>query len=194
MFDVEPPVPLPLSKPEIVAGTPTTDRARLVSLDSQAYDRVQLVITALRYAREFPLGTGGNYQPQARHVDLEWGTRKVQAALAFSPHNQFLLCLVQYGVPGLVLLLLLYGSSAGTLLLAWRKHWRARRSASWFLFVAAASAMAGYLANSLFHDHGPFTKDWFACVLIGLTLAVGLRIPGKQDQSASAVEARADSR
>ncbi len=191
LFDAAPPVQLPLFKPEILAGAPTTDRARLVSLDSQAYDRVQLAITALRYAREFPLGTGGNYQPQARHVDLDWGTRKVQAALAFSPHNQFLLCLVQYGAPGLMLLLLLYGGSAGALLIAWRKRWHNRRSGSWFLFVAAASAVAGYLANSLFHDHGPFTKDWFTCVIIGLTLAIGLRLPSKEDQSASAVEAEA---
>ena len=189
LFDAAPPVQLPLFKPEILAGAPTTDRARLVSLDSQAYDRVQLAITALRYAKEFPLGTGGNYQPQARHVDLDWGTRKVQAALAFSPHNQFLLCLVQYGVPGLMLLMLLYGGSASTLLVAWRKRWHTRRSGSWFLFVAAASAVAGYLANSLFHDHGPFTKDWFTCVIIGLTLAIGLRLPSKEDQSASAVEA-----
>ena len=191
MFDAAPPVQLPLFKPEILAGAPTTDRARLVSLDSQAYDRVQLAVTALRYAKEFPLGTGGNYQPQARHVDLDWGTRKVQAALAFSPHNQFLLCLVQYGVPGLAFLLLLYGGSAGALLIAWRKRWHTRRSGSWFLFVAAASAVAGYLANSLFHDHGPFTKDWFTCVIIGLTLAIGLRLPSKEDQSASAVEAEA---
>ena len=195
-FDVEPPPPLPLFKPVLPVGTPTTDRARLLSMDSQAYDRVQLAITALRYAREFPLGTGGNYQPQARHVDLDWGTRKVQAALAFSPHNQFLLCLVQYGVPGLALLLLLYGGSAGALLIAWRKRWHARSSASWFLFAAIASAVVGYLANSLFHDPGPFTKDWFTCVLIGLTLAVGLRIPGKEDHDAKlmcAAKSRASS-
>ena len=185
LFDAAPPVPLPLFKPEILAGAPTTDRARLVSLDSQAYDRVELAITALRYAKEFPLGTGGNYAPQARHVDLDWGTRKVQAALAFSPHNQFLLCLVQYGVPGFALLLLLYGGAAAALLIAWRKRWRTRRSASWFLFIAAAGAVAGYVANSFFHDHGPFTKDWFTCVLLGLTLAVGLRIPSKEDPPAS---------
>ena len=187
-FDLEPPPPLPLFKPVLPVGAPTTDRTRLVSLDSQAYDRAQLAITALRYAREFPLGTGGNYQPQARHVDLDWGTRKVQAALAFSPHNQFLLCLVQYGVPGLALLLLLYGGAAGALLFAWRKRWHTRSSASWFLFAAAASAMVGYLANSLFHDPGPFTKDWFTCVLIGLTLAVGLRTPGEERPPARRVQ------
>ena len=179
MFDVAPPAPLPLFKPDTLEGAPTTDRVRLVSLDAQAYDRVQLAITALRYAKEFPLGTGGNYKPQARHVDREWGSRKVQAALAFSPHNQFLLCLVQYGVPGLVLLLLLYGGSAGALLLAWRRAWSARRSASWFLSAAIAGALAGYVVNSFFHDHGPFTKDWFNCVLIGLALAVGLRVAGE---------------
>ena len=179
LFDVAPPAPLPLFKPDTLEGAPTTDRVRLVSLDAQAYDRVQLAITALRYAKEFPLGTGGNYKPQARHVDREWGSRKVQAALAFSPHNQFLLCLVQYGVPGLVLLLLLYGGSAGALLLAWRRAWSARRSASWFLSAAIAGALAGYVVNSFFHDHGPFTKDWFNCVLIGLALAVGLRVAGE---------------
>ena len=190
MFDAPPPDLVPLSKPAILQGVPTTDRARLLSLDSQAYDRIQLAVTALRYAREFPLGTGDNYQPQAHHVDLEWGTRKVQAALTFSPHNQFLLCLVQYGVPGLALLLLLYGGGGGALLLAWRQRWRTRRGASWFLFAAAASGVGGYLVNSLFHDHGPFTKDWFTCVLIGLVLAAGMRVPSEEDQSASTTEPR----
>ena len=172
-------------KPDILQGTPTTDRVRLVSLDAQAYDRIQLAITAIRYAREFPLGTGGRYKPQARHVDLAWGSRKVQAALSFSPHNQFLLCLVQYGVPGFVLLLLLYGGSAGALLFAWWRGWSVRRSSSWFLSAAIASALAAYIANSFFHDHGPFTKDWFNCVLIGLALAVGVRVANKEDEPPS---------
>ena len=190
MFDVAPPAPLPMFKPDILEGTPTTDRRRLVSLDAQAYDRIQLAITALRYAKEFPLGTGDNYQPQPRHVDLSWGSRKVQAALAFSPHNQFLLCLAQYGVPGLALLLLLYGGTVGVVFHAWRKRWAVRLRRSWFLLAALVSALAGYIANSFFHDHGPFTKDWFHCVLIGLILAVGLRGANEKDQPAPNVESR----
>lgn len=130
----------------------------------------------VRWLKEFPLGTGGNYKPQARHVDREWGSRKVQAALAFSPHNQFLLCLVQYGVIGLALLLLFYGGAAGALVAHWRRRWRGRRCADLFLLIAVAGAVAGYVGNSFFHDHGPFTKDWFHCVLVGLLLAVGLRL------------------
>ena len=176
LFDAAPRPELPLFKPERLEGAPTTDRKRLVSLDSQAFDRVELVITALRYAREFPFGTGGKYEPRARHVDYDWGTRKVQAALAFSPHNQFLLCLVQYGVIGLALLLLFYGGAAGALVAHWRRRWRGRRCADLFLLIAVAGAVAGYVGNSFFHDHGPFTKDWFHCFLVGLLLAVGLRI------------------
>ena len=175
LFDAAPRPDLPLFKPERLEGAPTTDRKRLVSLDSQAYDRIELAITALRYAREFPFGTGGEYAPRARHVDLSWGTRKIQAALAFSPHNQFLLCLVQYGVIGLVLLLLFYGGTAGAVAMHWRRRWRGRRSADLFMLIAVAGAVAGYVGNSFFHDHGPFTKDWFHCVLVGLLLAVGLR-------------------
>ena len=176
LFDAAPRPELPLFKPERLEGAPTTDRKRLVSLDSQAFDRVELVITALRYAREFPFGTGGKYEPRARHVDYDWGTRKVQAALAFSPHNQFLLCLVQYGVIGLALLLLFYGGAAGALVAHWRQRWRGRSCADLFLLIAVAGAVAGYIGNSFFHDHGPFTKDWFHCVLVGLLLAVGLRL------------------
>ena len=127
---------------------------------------------ALRYAREFPLGTGDDYAPQARHVDLQWGTNAVQAALAFSPHNQFLLCLVQYGVPGLVLLALLYGGVAVSLVAALRRLARTRDEESLFLFAAVSAALAGYVVNSQFHDHGPFTKDWFHFLLLGLALTV----------------------
>ena len=153
-----------------MAAGPITDRARLIHLDSQAFHRLHLATVALRYAREFPLGTGNHYAPQARHVDMHWGTNAVQAALAFSPHNQFLLCLVQYGVPGLVLLGLLYGGVAWNLIAALRRQLRVGDEQSLFLLAAVSAALAGYVVNSQFHDHGPFTKDWFHFLLLGLAL------------------------
>ena len=171
-----PPLTVPLVKPEDLAARPQTDRTRLTRLDVQAFDRIYLALTALNYSREFPFGTGGVYAPQSRHVDLSWGTRRIQAAFAFSPHNQFLLCLVQYGVPGLALLVVLYGGVLWVFVHVLRRRASGPPGASWGLFVGTTAALVGYVVNSLFHEHGPFTKDWFHCVLIGLFLAVALRI------------------
>ena len=171
-----PPLTVPLDKPEDLADRPQTDRARLMRLDVQTFDRVYLALTALNYSKEFPFGTGGVYAPQVRHVDLSWGTRRIQAAFAFTPHNQFLLCLVQYGVPGLALLVVLYGGVSWVFLHVLRRRRSVPLGASWGLFVGTTGALVGYVINSLFHEHGPFTKDWFHCVLIGLFLAVALRV------------------
>ena len=148
-----------------------TDRSRLVVYDATAYDRIALAITALRYGLEFPFGTGGKYAPQVRHVNMDWGTRQIQAALAFSPHNQFLLCLVSYGVPGLALLIVLYGGICRSLGGAGRNYWRSKSNETLLLLAAPAAAIAGYSLNSLFLDQGPFTKDWYHFVLLGLMMA-----------------------
>lgn len=187
----EAPRTVPLIKPEDLAARPQTDRTRLTRLDVQAFDRVYLALTALNYSREYPFGTGGVYAPEARHVDLSWGTRRVQAAFAFTPHNQFLLCLVQYGVPGLVLLLVLYGGVLWVFVHVLRRRESAPVGELWGVFVGLSGALAGYVLNSMFHEHGPFTKDWFHCVLIGLFLAVALRL-GAGGDNAQANRAHAE--
>ena len=162
---------VPFDEPTDLRDHKMTDRSRLVAYDATAYDRIALAITALRYGLEFPFGTGGKYAPQVRHVNMDWGTRQIQAALAFPPHNQFLFVLVSYGVPGLALLIALYGGICRSLGGAGRNYWRSKSSETLFLLAAPAAAIAGYSLNSLFLDQGPFTKDWYHFVLLGLMMA-----------------------
>ena len=148
----------------------SVDMKRLFTFDEGALLRLYTMITAVRYALEFPLGTGHNYRPTLNHVDKDWGRKNVTEILSYIPHNQFLHCLVQYGFPGLALLVVLYVSVLASSIRAIRLYHRCRISDSPFLLFAPSASLFAYVINSQFHNHGPFTRDWAHFVILGLVI------------------------
>ena len=145
---------------------------RIVNLDdTSARARIPMALTALRYSLDYPLGTG-RYSPEERHLPPGLEPRVAEEVLAQTPHNQFLVVLVYYGYPGLVLLAAFY-LLIGRSLLATARHYLSSRDTESLLLVAAvAGSLAGYGLNSLFHNAGPFVGDWFHFVIVGLVFSI----------------------
>lgn len=149
------------------------DLYRVVDFFSNnSWFRLHMMVTAFRYALEFPLGTGNKYAPQLRHIDKSWGRENFIKVLASIPHNQFFYCLVQHGFPGLALLISLYALMIRSMIRSTLLFRRLQTQEGLFVTTAVSTATTSYLINSLFHDHGPFTKDWAHFILVGAILAV----------------------
>ena len=95
-----------------------------------------------------------------------------EEVLAQTPHNQFLVVLVYYGYPGLVLLAAFYLLIGRSLLATARHYLSSRDTESLVLVAAVAGSLAGYGLNSLFHNAGPFVGDWFHFVIVGLVFSI----------------------
>ena len=144
---------------------------RIVSVqDTSARARLPMAITALRYAVEYPLGTAG-YDPQLRHLPSGLDPVVQREVLRHTPHNQFLVVLVYYGWPGLVLLIAFYGVIAAALLYSARLALKLGTAEATVLVAALAGCIAAYGCNSLFHNAGPFVSDWYHWIAIGLVFS-----------------------
>ena len=161
---------------------------RIVSLDdASARARIPMALTALRYSFEHPLGTG-EYFPEERHLPGGLEPRVAEEVLRTTPHNQFLVVLVYYGYPGLLLLGAFYLLIGRSLLATARHFLKSRDTESLLLAAAATGALAGYGLNSLFHNAGPFVGDWFHFVIVGLVFSVE-RLAAKR-ASSTGIDAR----
>ena len=139
-------------------------------VDSSTRPRPYMVKTALRYSLDHPLGTG-KYYPSDAHLDAGLDERTKERVLRAGPHNQFLVILVYYGFPGLILLVAFYVRMVPPLWPAFRES-VSQSSDSAFLAPAIVGAMAAYGFNSLLHNNGPFVGDWYHFILIGLVFAL----------------------
>ena len=168
-----------------------TGSGRVLSLsDRSARIRVPMMVTAVRYGWDHPLGTGA-YRPDEAHIPGGTPEELVEPLLRQVPHNQLLHVLVLYGFPGLALIVLFYvyvlrsllrsALSARTALLfdSFRSLLSSVRSAlgsldggAAFLVSAIGGAVAAYVINSLLQPSGPFLGDWFHFFLIGLVFSV----------------------
>lgn len=148
------------------------DLYRVVDFSNSPWFRLHMMVTAFRYALEFPLGTGNKYAPQLRHIDESWGRENFIKVLASIPHNQFFYCLVLYGFPGLAFLISLYALMFWSMIRSALLFRRLQTQEGLFVVTAVSAATTSYLINSLFHDHGPFTKDWAHLILVGALLAM----------------------
>ena len=145
---------------------------RIVSVgDTSARARIPMTLTALRYSLEHPLGTG-TYAPEPRHLPGGLSPHVAEEVLKHTPHNQFLVVLVYYGYPGLLLLAAFYLLIARSLLTTARHFLRSRDTESLLLAAAVTGALAGYGLNSLFHNAGPFVGDWFHFIIVGLVFCI----------------------
>ena len=171
--------------------TEATGSGRVLSLsDRSARIRVPMMVTAVRYGWDHPLGTGA-YRPDEAHIPGGTPEELIEPLLRQVPHNQLLHVLVLYGFPGLALILLFYGYVLRSLL---RSALSARTALSFdsfrslpssvrsalgsldvgaaFLVSAIGGAVAAYVVNSLLQPSGPFLGDWFHFFLIGLVFSV----------------------
>ena len=172
-------------------GSEVTSSGRVLSLsDRSARIRVPMMVTAVRYGWDHPLGTGA-YRPDEAHIPGGAPEELVEPLLRQSPHNQLLHVLVLYGFPGLALIVLFYVYVLRSLL---RSALSARTTLSFtsfpsllgsvrsalcsldggtvFLVSAIGGAVAAYVVNSLLQPSGPFLGDWFHFFLIGLVFSV----------------------
>jgi len=146
--------------------------ARLFRLmDSSTRPRPHMVTTAIRYALDYPLGTG-RYYPSDAHVSPDLDDRTKFRILNSGPHNQFLMVLVYYGFPGLLLLIGFYLQMLRPLWPAFVRSLGKQASEPGYLVPGIIGGMGGYTVNSLLHNNGPFVGDWYHFVFVGLIFAL----------------------
>ncbi len=134
--------------------------------------RIPMASMALRHSLAHPLGTG-DYSPGLSHLPAGLPAPMVNwLSTHYSPHNQFLVILVYYGFPGLILLLLFYALVLRSLLHSRRLLIHSPDTAPSFLLAAITGALAGYGINSLLHNAGPFVGDWSHFFLVGLAFSL----------------------
>ena len=137
-----------------------------------ANSRFLMLRLAGRSAVGNPLGSG-RYAPSSEALgDLLPGHPQALELLHGDPHNQFLLVLVDYGLPGLGLLVIFYLLVFRSLSRSALHALKARDAGSLYLVAAVGGAMLAYIVNSLAHGKGPFTGDWGHFLLIGLAFAI----------------------
>ena len=145
---------------------------RVLSLsDQSARVRIPMMVTAIRYGVDNPFGTG-KYEPDLTHVAPGTDDDLVDILLSRAPHNQFLLILVFYGIPGLVLITVLYGLVVRSLLSSTRSVLLHLEPVRLLLLSAVVAAVLSFVVNSMFQPHGPFFGDWYHFILLGLALSV----------------------
>ena len=151
-------------------GIGATKRVLRIS-DRSAQARISMASAALRYSLDYPFGTG-RYFPNRSHLSAGLDTWTENVLLTHTPHNQFLIILVYYGFPGLILLILFYVLVLRSLIYSGRFIARSREDTLCFLPTAVVGALAAYTVASLFHDAGPFVTDWGHFFLIGLAFEI----------------------
>ena len=140
-------------------------------MDSSTRPRPHMFTAAVRYALDYPLGTG-RYYPSEAHLDTGLDDRTKQRVLTGGPHNQFLVVLVYYGFPGLILLTAFYLQMLRPLWPAFRGSLGPEAGQPAFLVPGVIGALIAYGINSLLHNAGPFVGDWYHFILVGLAMAL----------------------
>lgn len=133
--------------------------------------RTHMVVAALRYSLDHPVGTGAYFLSED-YLDPGLDERTKARVLIGGPHNQFLVVLVYYGLPGLVLLLAFYLQTVSAAVARLGSVAASRGERFAFLAPAVLGAMAAYGVNSLLHNNGPFVGDWYHFILVGLVFAL----------------------
>ena len=140
--------------------------------ESSVQSRTAMGMTALQYSADHELGTGV-YSPDTSHLPADLDNSVVQTHILINtPHNQFLVVLVYYGFPGLILLGLFYVLVLWSLIHSGRFVLRSRDADLCFLVTAVAGALVAYGINSMLHNAGPFVGDWGHFFLIGLVFGI----------------------
>ncbi len=159
--------------------------ARLLNWDAYSTNsRVLMAREAGRLALSEPLGAGRYALPGTALSEILPGSPQGIELLRGDPHNQFLLALVDYGLPGVALLMLFYLIALRSLVRAAQIARRSGDTHTLNLVVAVCGAMVAYIVYSLAHSRGPFTGDWAHFILIGLAFSLQ-RIAGARSAQRS---------
>jgi hypothetical protein len=148
--------------------------------DRSAQARLPLNVIGVSIALEHPLGIGsieefnefsvGNYEVVAHMKGAE-------AVRYLSPHNQFLNTLLYWGIPGFLMLMLLFYYKFRVLF----RLLRCRDDLIWAVAFGILGVSIAYIITSFFHNAGPFTGDIFYWYVIGLIPAL-VRISSQQSK------------
>ncbi len=133
--------------------------------------RIPITSAALRYSVDYPLGTGV-YSPDASHLSEGLDPWMANHVLENTPHNQFLVILVYYGFPGMILLILFYVFVLRSSLRSGRIILRSRDASLYLLGAGVVGGLAAYGVNSLLHNAGPFVGDWYHFFAVGLVFSI----------------------
>lgn len=143
---------------------------RLQTLDDSAMGRLPLALAGLKITQSHPFGIGmGQYSEYAETMYDEF--RDYQGAafmLQTSSHNQFINTLVAYGIPGFLLLMVLYVQLFKTLSVLMRSSDRFLNS----MGLGLSGALISYTVNSFFHNAGLYYGDVYIWYFVGLILAL----------------------
>ncbi len=158
--------------PAYLLSAPDPAYSNLTSVsDMSARARPYMAAAAIRYALDHPLGTG-RYFLERFYISPNISPMLAHHILSQTPHNQFLVVLVYYGLPGLILLALLYLTVLRSLIHSIRLVIRHQDTDVIVLLRAGMGGITGYVVQSLVHNAGPFVGDWYHFFMIGLVFSV----------------------
>ena len=152
-------------------------------MDDSTRPRPHMFTAAIRYSLDYPFGTG-RYYPSEAHLDAGLDEKTRRKVLTSGPHNQFLVVLVYYGYPGLILLIVFYLQMLRPLWPAFLRSMAPSTELPVFLVPGVIGAMIAYGTNSLLHNAGPFVGDWYHFILVGLVFALP-KVGGSSDRTGS---------
>ncbi|MCK4389247.1 MAG: O-antigen ligase family protein [Desulfobacterales bacterium] len=146
-------------------------KERAFSAIGGAHSRIALALAALMIFVNNPIGIGaGEFHTHAiKYYSKLYHLQGAGRVFETGIHNQFLGTLVYYGLPGFIMLLILYKC-------IFRYLNRLRRNSN-DPFVKAFSigligTFASYIINSFLHNAGPFIGDPFNWYFIGMVIVL----------------------
>jgi hypothetical protein len=146
--------------------------------DRSAQARLPLNVIGISIALEHPLGIGSIEEFNefsADNYEVVAHMKGAEAVRYLSPHNQFLNTLLFWGIPGFIMLMLLFFYKFKVLL----GLLRCRDDSIWAVAFGILGVSVTYVITSFFHNAGPFTGDIFYWYIIGLIPAL-VRISNKR--------------
>jgi hypothetical protein len=151
--------------------------------DRSAQARLPLNIVGIKIALENPLGIASSSEFNEFSMDNYEIVAHMDGAKAvtyLSPHNQFLNTLLYWGIPGFLMLMLLFFYKFRLLF----RLLRIQDNFIWTVAFGILGVSVAYVFTSLFHNAGPFTGDIFYWYIVGLIPAL-VRISSQQSKIVS---------
>ena len=150
----------------------------IVSLrDRSAQARLPLNVIGINIALEHPLGIGSIEEFNefsADNYEIVAHMKGAEAVRYLAPHNQFLNTLLYWGIPGFLMLMLLFFYKFRVLF----RLLKCQNDFIWAVAFGILGVSVAYIVTSFFHNAGPFTGDIFYWYVIGLIPALA-RIANK---------------
>jgi len=153
---------------------------RLMKAEGSALGRIPLWISSIYLALDNPVGVGHDKYKEAV-IEHAWKVSHFEygeIVYTTTPHNQFLKVLTNWGIPGLILLILFY-----YYLLKEINNIRKSTQNEYYriLSIGLFCSLLSYIINSVFHNLGPFIGDAFHWYFLGMSFSL-IKISKKYNQ------------